>query len=158
MARELEIKIWCDPCFVEDIKTEGEELAPVALAGTKPKVLAMCERHRKELYDPFVAVLTEYGVTLEQLGRTRPGVKKSPTASSASEGAPPSQATDSSTGRPVQCPDCTESRKNPAGVSKHLRSEHGKSLFEAIGPGGTLYDIDGVAVDTPKARPRRNGG
>lgn len=150
MARELEIKIWCDPCFAQDVKTEAEELPAVALAGSKPRVLAMCKEHRENLYDPFVSVLVEHGLTVDQLGRGKP-VKRTTPAGEAT--APPSQATDSSTGKPVQCPDCSETRKNPAGISKHLRQAHGKSLYEGIGgEGGTLYDVDGDPVDTPKAR------
>jgi hypothetical protein len=156
MARELQIKVWCDLCRAEDIQTDAEELPPIAIAGAKPKVLALCKEHRETHYEPFAAMVSAYGETLSNLLKGKP--VKRPSGATVGDSAPPSQASDSSTGKYVQCPECDESRKNPAGISKHLRTAHGKSLFDAIGAGGTLYDIDGTPVDTPKARARKLSG
>lgn len=150
MVRQLEIKIWCDPCNSQDIQAEAEELPPVALGHSKPRVVAMCKEHRENLYEPFVAVLTEHGALADQLtgGTTS---RRHRTISS------PSNAKDSSTGLMIQCPieDCAKPLKNVSSVAAHVRRVHDTNLYELLGPEGTLIDVEGNVVDTPKFRERR---
>lgn len=64
MARELEIKHWCDICLTKNgDKVEGRELPPVPpLGGGKPKVLTVCPPHEAEAVIPFFDALAEYGI------------------------------------------------------------------------------------------------
>lgn len=71
MAREIQMAIWCDVCQAGGAQSEAEELPAVTIgtrASDKPKVLALCETHKAELYDPLVGVLSEHGVLAEKLG------------------------------------------------------------------------------------------
>jgi len=62
MAREVIVKTWCDLCLASDSKTEADELPPIQLPHmTKPRVLALCEVHTKELYTPLLELLRKHG-------------------------------------------------------------------------------------------------
>lgn len=152
MARELQVKIWCDPCATQDLRTEGVETPLVTIGGNKPRMVALCEPHRKELYDPFAEIITNLGVTMDQIESNR--APKRVKAKSGSDAPPPSQMPGSSTGKAIKCPlgDCDETRKSPSGVADHLRKHHSTTMYDAIGPDGQLYDVDGDPVDTPKPR------
>lgn len=140
--RKISIDIFCDFCYAEGLETEGEEQLPIAIGRAKPKVVAVCKECLTTKYDPFVAVISE-GAPVQEAPKRKADTSDEPA---------PSQASDSSTGKYVKCPKCEATRKNPNGISKHLRQDHDLSLLDAIGPDGTLYDVDGDAVKTPKPR------
>lgn len=59
MPRTIIVTQLCDPCFTEDVHTEGETyLIRIGVRrADKTKELLLCERHRKELLDPLAEVL-----------------------------------------------------------------------------------------------------
>lgn len=155
MAREIKQLIWCDLCMeIDGVQTEAEEMPPVTIGNKKPRVLAACKEHQVEFFDKFVEILESAGIFADQLdnpgratrssvGRPRSGVDTSTT----------------STGKPVVCPLVSECEarplKNISTVSSHLRQIHGKSMFEALGKDGQLYDVDGSPIDMPEIRATR---
>lgn len=74
--RRVKIDVLCDPCKAadEDSEVEGVELE-IKLPDVpgKPRVLAFCDEHRKELYDPLVAVLIDLGQPISTPSRSRGG-------------------------------------------------------------------------------------
>lgn len=157
--RKVNIDVYCDPCHADGIEALGEELPPIAIGNgnVKGRVAAMCKEHRVALYEPLAALLPECP-TIDALesGKAvkRPRVQQSGGTPSGDR-PPPSQMPGSSTGKAIKCPldECDETRVSPSGISDHLRKNHSTTLYDTIGPEGTLYDVDGDAVDTP--RPRR---
>lgn len=73
MAREIIERTWCDVCLNEDdgTRTEASEVT-VAVGAAKARILAVCERHEKELVAPLVTALTEYGSIADKV-KTKPG-------------------------------------------------------------------------------------
>lgn len=62
MAREVVTHIWCDVCMhTDDVYTEATETPPIVLGNMKPRVLALCDVHTKEVYEPIKELLTELG-------------------------------------------------------------------------------------------------
>jgi hypothetical protein len=121
MAREVIVKTWCDPCLGEDAHSEGRELPALhlpELPGPKPRVIALCERHEKEVYQPLLNLLLEYGQPVDDDGnpsgpRGRYGQASGPDA--------------------VTCPDCGHVSPNRSALSSHSRGQHGKSLAQLLG-------------------------
>lgn len=68
MAREIVTRIWCDVCLHEGEQAEAEEMPPVAIGTMKPRLLALCERHTKELFLPLREVLVELGQIIPSTG------------------------------------------------------------------------------------------
>lgn len=68
MAREIVTRIWCDVCLHEGEQVEAEEMPPVAIGTMKPRLLALCERHTKELFIPLRDVLVELGQIIPATG------------------------------------------------------------------------------------------
>lgn len=64
MAREVVTNIWCDQCLEDEDErySPARELPPIVLGNAKPRILALCERHEKELYEPFRQLVMEVGV------------------------------------------------------------------------------------------------
>lgn len=125
MAREIVTNIWCDPCLQgwdggDSEHTPGEELPAVKIGNKKPRILAMCERHRKTYHDPFATMLDE-------LGQIAPD-------SIAPAAAAPAAPKKSRHGT-YPCPDpACEKHENPYGspssLSNHARGRHGMTLNE----------------------------
>lgn len=62
MAREFVTHIWCDVCLEQDdIRTEGSETPAITIGNMKPRVLALCDTHMKEHYEPVKQMLQELG-------------------------------------------------------------------------------------------------
>jgi hypothetical protein len=120
MAREVIVKTWCDPCLAEDVNEEGTELAPILLpelGGTKPRVVAVCEVHRKELYQPLLDLLAEHGQMVDEDGN--------PTGPRGSY-----KKRANSTQGPLTCPaeGCDHSSPNRSALSSHVRNMHDTTL------------------------------
>lgn len=171
MAREHIISVWCDPCMeIDDVKVEGQETPPIALGNQKPRVLALCKQHWTDFFEPLEEFVTKFGVPLDKLVDSPPKIKrKNPGNPNATPPAPlqvelpggytlpRNIAADKAHEYRVVCPvGCTELQKDADRMGNHLRDKHQTNLFEAIGPEGVLYDIDGNSVPTPKPRKRRN--
>lgn len=135
MAREVLTRIWCDVCLadVEDgeepTHTEAEETSPVTIGFLKPRVVALCEAHRKELFDPFDQLVRELGQPLHS-------------------GGPVIAAPTGSRPKAYPCPDpeCEkhdDAYANASSLGGHAQRVHGMSLtelrvkFGVEPPGGT---------------------
>lgn len=118
MAREILVKLWCDPCLAQDERVEGRELPPLLLpelTGRRPRVLTLCERHEKEVYTPIVELLEEHGQPVNE------------------EGVPSSSGTLAPSLQPVNCPECGHTSPNRAALAGHARKRHDKTLGEVLG-------------------------
>lgn len=61
MAKEVISYTWCDICLDrDDARVEAEEVT-IQLAALKPRVLALCEVHTKEIITPLREILQELG-------------------------------------------------------------------------------------------------
>jgi hypothetical protein len=112
MAREVVTHIWCDVCNEDDQRTPGEELPPIQFSPQmKPRVLALCEPHKKEWYDSFKELLVNVGQLVE--GESLVGSEENK--------------------RTVECivPGCTTKLKNQGSRNAHLRQIHGMTWTEA---------------------------
>lgn len=120
MARE--IVVWCDLCLEQDERVAGRELPPIGItlgnrAMFKPRVLAVCDGHEKELnedlLEPLKQFLTDFGQIPE--GETVVGSEENK--------------------RKVRCivPDCSSRPfKNKATMQGHVRNQHGLQWREAL--------------------------
>jgi uncharacterized C2H2 Zn-finger protein len=140
MARQVIVKTWCDPCLDADQETEGTELPPLKLPELpgRARVLALCEVHRKEVYEPLVDMLRELGQTVDGEGNpagARGPLKKTPMEPA---GAPAAEArvgivdgkvkvTAAEDGR-VVCPTCSKSLKTRTSLQAHVRHVHDTTL------------------------------
>lgn len=141
MAREVVTRIWCDVCFHEGEHTEAEELPPVTIGNTKPRLLALCERHRKEFYDPFQQLLSELGQIIPGSVNTAPR--------SGGQSAPARTPTNGG----ISCPlDCGSILQNRDSLNGHTTRVHNKTLNEILYEMkiDTLYDINGIEVPGPR--------
>jgi hypothetical protein len=59
MAREIIMSTWCDPCIANGERAEGEEF--IVRVGVKksdkPRIIALCEVHQKEMLAPVLDIL-----------------------------------------------------------------------------------------------------
>lgn len=115
MAREVITRVWCDLCLSEDTQTEGVETPPITLGGHKPRVLALCDVHTKEVYDPLRDLLREFGQVVDETAVRLPGT-------SPGSGIFP-------------CPDPTCHKhvkpfKHEQSLRNHAKGVHGKSVTE----------------------------
>lgn len=62
MAREIQTFTWCDVCLENEERTDAIEVS-VQMDALKPRVIAMCEPHRKQFIDPLRDLLIEHGQT-----------------------------------------------------------------------------------------------
>jgi hypothetical protein len=107
MAREIATFIWCDPCNLDEVREQGVEHV-VTYGSWKPRRIALCERHEKELLNPMLEVLKEAEVDPGgQVGRPR-----------AAE----------STVNTINCAICSKSLKNRGSLGSHVRSSHDMML------------------------------
>lgn len=51
----------CDPCLAEEIETPGTRTVIASLGG-EPKEFDVCDRHDKEIVEPFAEILRAFGV------------------------------------------------------------------------------------------------
>jgi hypothetical protein len=98
----------------------AEELPPLPLIGNKPRVLALCDVHRKEVYEPLVEMVKEFGQIVDIDGTAATAPKRS--ASRSSSPAPSSDA--------LWCPECEaagtpRSFTAPQGLGAHRYRAHG---------------------------------
>lgn len=121
MAREL--VIWCDICMLDEVKSEGVERT-LTIDNLKPRKLAVCEQHDKEIIEPIRQMLLDLGQTED--GKVRP----TPTAPRG-----PALASDDN-GR-VPCVLCTETSKSEGGLVQHVRLHHkmGRAEYKLISSG-----------------------
>ena len=115
MAREIIQRVWCDPCL---INSEGEEHSDatetvITVGSMKPRNLALCDRHAKEMLDPLVEVLKEVAIA-------EPAVQ----ARVATAVAPSDRIT---------CAECGRTLKNRGSLGSHVRNGHGFTLAEYWG-------------------------
>jgi hypothetical protein len=135
MARRVTVHTLCDPCLAMGSEVEAEELPPLNLVGNKPRTLALCEDHRKEVFDPLVQMVKDHGQILDI----------EPSASSGSGSAAPKRtaaktakapAVTSSVG--LECPECAEagtprSFTAPQGLGAHRYRAHGVESTKKAG-------------------------
>lgn len=156
MAREVVISIYCDPCYQgEQRKVEGEEIT-VSLNGLQPKVMALCDDHRKALYMPLAEALAAYGQRAEQSGR---GGKTRPAAATSGRPAAAAPATagplaGKGHGGEHKCPECDYAGPTRDALNSHLTNYHDTSLaeVEAAAAGETLpyaCDVEDCARTFP---------
>lgn len=122
MAREVIVRTWCDPCLAEDRHTEAEELPPLALTGRKPRVVALCEVHRKELFDPLAQLLADHGQPVDESTSSLRIPKSSPTAKPSTSGS-----------SELKCPGCEYIAPNRSSLQSHARAQHNTTLAELAG-------------------------
>lgn len=130
MAREVIFKTWCDLCLARDEQTEGQEIPPLLLPeipGKQAVVVALCEVHRKEVYDPLVAILQEYGQHVDEHGNPT-GPRGKYKAKPGSPAAAVIEAVPDST-----CPLCGKEMAHRGSVNSHLRNSHGTTRGEVEG-------------------------
>lgn len=128
MAREVILRTWCDICLNEDdLQEEGVELAPLhlpELGGNKRRVLALCEVHRKGIYQPLLEALEEHGQMVDEDGNPTgprgPYKKKQGGA----------QAQANATQGSLTCPaeGCDHISPNRSALSSHVRNMHDTTL------------------------------
>lgn len=153
MAREIELRVWCDPCMqIDGERVEGEEMLPIIIGRAKPKVIAMCTQHKEDFWDPFVEAIQKMGETQEALSVER--VRKAPGTATTAPAARKLPGSEERNG--LQCPlkgeiaaqhdmaECAQTGlASLKSVQSHLRTVHGMNMFEAIGKDGQVFHDDG---------------
>lgn len=144
-----EIIEWCDPCYAQDIKTQGTaQNIGVQVGAARPTIrtLLLCPNHVDELLKPLTQLLDEYGTPVEV---PTPGAKRPKDSGVRVSAAPPSAQTlthyqlsgirkgrEPAGGRPNQCLWCPLSytAASTGGFGRHVRVAHGfDGLGEAFG-------------------------
>lgn len=114
MAREVIIKLWCDPCLAVDEHTDGDEYT-IGINTARPMNLTLCEVHEKELLAPLARMLTEMG----QPAPTGPQQASAPSRRPGSQyGNGPDDP------QVCQMPGCGVELKNKSSLSSHVRQRH----------------------------------
>lgn len=140
MAREIVTltHVWCDVCLRDGQQVEAEELPPVSIGKLKPRLLALCEPHRKELFDPFREVVSDLGQIVPS--SVQLGLPGSTIASASDQGI-----------WPCPDPDC-EHHSQPythrQSLRNHAREKHGCTIPELEAKHGVP---DAGAVGQPSA-------
>lgn len=142
MPKEVVINAWCDPCYREGEHTPAEEVTAALgdLARMRPQGLLLCERHRKEFYEPLRELLEEFGA---QVGDAPTPVKKTRAKARRGSNYGPFPAGE------WECPlpDCDATDlKDKTAVQRHTRMIHGVML------GDVLAESTGAAP-APSAAP-----
>lgn len=121
MAREIVTRIWCDVCLKKGDHVEAEETPPVVVGTFKARTVALCEKDRKEFYDPFRDVLVELGQVIPS------GAIDAPTPRKGIGGRP--------TLEDLTCkaPECGHQAPNKAALASHVRNMHDTTIAELEG-------------------------
>jgi hypothetical protein len=148
MAREVILRTWCDVCLAKDQNEEGIELPPLHLVPGKPRVVALCEVHRKELFDPLVELLKEHGQPVDPDGNPTPGVRGHYQPRRGQRSTPANERKLAEGGVPCPFPGCGMVSKSRPSLQHHTTRMHQVSLdtLEAAPPG----EVETVAA-LPKA-------
>jgi len=128
MPKEVVVNAWCDPCYSEGDHTPAEEVTITLadVARSRPQVLLLCERHRKEHYEPLRELLEEFGMTAGMDAPVRP-VKSRRSPVRVEYGPFPEGAWE------CPYPDCDAADLNGKDrVQRHMRQVHGVSLGEFL--------------------------
>jgi len=128
MPKEVVVNAWCDPCYREGDHTPAEEvtIALGDLARNRPQVLLLCERHRKEHYEPLRELLEEFGMAADMDAPVRP-VKSRRSPVRVEYGPFPDGEWE------CPYPDCgTADLNGKDRVQRHMRQVHGVSLGEFL--------------------------
>lgn len=120
MPKELVVNNWCDPCYAADEKVPGEEVTVALgdLGRMKPRTMLLCERHRKEFYEPLRELAEQHGDTSGEAPTVKPQAKRG--------GGRPSIAE-------LTCPVCGHQATTKDALRAHARAAHDKSLAELKG-------------------------
>ena len=142
MPKEIVVNAWCDPCYAEGEHSPGDEvtIAVADLARMKPRTLLLCERHRKEVYDPLREFLVVYGVATDTDAPTPSPAKRRATSTRTRSDYGPYPE-----GEWV-CPhpECDRSDlKDKEKLQRHMRADHEITL------GDFLAQHGGVVEPTP---------
>lgn len=141
MAQEVRIDLTCDACTAEGIhNTEAETLPPIATGTAKPRLIDLCETHRKELFDPLADLLARDG-RLEDGTRRR---KKRPAPEPEPEPTVAPEPTLVDLGANV-CPDCSQSFNTAQGLNTHWTRKHAE---QAAKKKTAKAQADGAPTDT----------
>lgn len=134
MAREVIVMTWCDVCLAEDVQEDATELPPLLIPelGTKPRTMALCEVHLKEVYEPLVSLLREHGQMVDADGNhTGPRGKYKKAGKSTAAPAASSPAAADEDGCPVD--GCDYVAPNRSSLRSHVRRRHDVTLSELLG-------------------------
>lgn len=69
MARR--VVVLCDVHLEEGTRVEAAELPPITVEGNGPRVLALCEEHKRDYYDPFVELVEDLGLDSAEEGTSK---------------------------------------------------------------------------------------
>ena len=69
MARR--VVVLCDVHLEEGERVEAAELPPITVEGNGPRVLALCEEHKRDYYDPFVELVEDLGLDSAEEGTSK---------------------------------------------------------------------------------------
>jgi predicted RNA-binding Zn-ribbon protein involved in translation (DUF1610 family) len=137
VARLVIVRTLCDPCLETEAEVDGEELAPLKLPeiSGRPRVLTLCEVHRKEFYDPLVEILKELGQPVDEEGNAAgPRGHYKPRKGAAKKSAPaPAPHEEPAASSELACPACGKVSVNKSALQSHTRSAHDKTLAELRG-------------------------
>lgn len=143
MPKELVVNAWCDPCY-EDGEHEPAEEIVVALgdlARMKPQVALLCERHRKEIYEPLHELMAAFGAVSgadvpRSSARSRPESRRQTP--------------------PVMCgiPGCDAGYlKNMGSFGSHVRQLHGMTVTEYREKYGEPIQVGGAGPSSASSDP-----
>jgi hypothetical protein len=147
VAREVILKTWCDPHLDQGEHVEGQELPPLLLPdlpGRQAVTMAVCDVHRKELYEPLVDALREFGQHVDDEGNPtgpRGRYKKAEK---------PARKYNETVEGGVKCPACEHRSPNVPALSSHARNTHDSTIAELEGK-PTPYACPECPEDRPKS-------
>ena len=138
MPKLVIVNSLCDPCYRDGENTEGEEvvIALGDLARSKAQTMLLCERHRKEFYEPLRDLLDEFGAAVEG-----GPVLSSTKARKDKEAGPFRCLADECTAAPL---------KNVGSFNAHVRQKHGltRGAYVEIFGEPTPLGQEALPVDT----------
>lgn len=141
MARELTMNLWCDVCLAAGDREQAEGEYTITVVGvlqSRPRLVALCERHRKEHYDPIVTLLQDFSSVPD----AAPKATKKAAAAAAASGGREKSAEDPSRGTTAGvlrggggeiCPKCGHELTGLPGMQRHAVEDHGRTLAQLQG-------------------------
>lgn len=157
MAREVQVQIWCDPCFGQEKREPALDeftITVVGVMGSKPRVLALCEPHRKEFYDPIVDALTDFSTQAEVAAPKTP--KRHHEGGTGTSGPRTVEEREAAGHR---CPECDDPFSSRGSLQGHCVRSHGRTLAQLEGQDcpftcrGEVEGPEGKDVPCPMAFP-----